>query len=93
MQERPQDRIFCAFLKHKLSTSLALLVMISFTFIIVVKSAFSCHFTMVFLLPGFHELWRSMMSTLLITEVKRQWAMLLLGLMTVLVWEVSDFFC
>ena len=30
----------------------------------------------------FHELWCSMISTCLITEVKQQWSMLVLGWMT-----------
>ena len=32
--------------------------------------------------PDFHELWRSMTSTRLITEVKQQWATLVLGWVT-----------
>ena len=32
-----------------------------------------------------HELWRSMMSICLLTEVKWQWAMLILGWLTTLV--------
>ena len=36
-----------------------------------------------FLSPDFHELWRSVMSICLLTEVKRQWAMLVLGWVTV----------
>ena len=32
--------------------------------------------------PDFHELWRSVMSACLLTEVKRQWAMLVLGWVT-----------
>ena len=37
----------------------------------------------VFLSPKFHELWRSMMSICLFTEVKLQWATLVLGWVTV----------
>ena len=40
---------------------------------------FRGHFS---LSPDFHELWRNMMSTYLLTEVKRQWTMLVLGLVT-----------
>ena len=47
-----------------------------------------------FLSPDFHEMWRSMISTHPINEVKHQWAMLVLGWATVgfhgLVWNVSD---
>ena len=32
-----------------------------------------------FLSTDFHELWRSVMSACLLTEVKQQWAMLVLG--------------
>ena len=35
-----------------------------------------------FLSPDFHEVWCSGMSTCLITEVKQQWAALVLGWMT-----------
>ena len=35
-----------------------------------------------FLSPDFHEFWHSVRSTCLITEVKQQWTMLLLGLVT-----------
>ena len=35
-----------------------------------------------FLSPDFHELWYSGMSTCHITEVKKQWAMLVLGCIT-----------
>ena len=35
-----------------------------------------------FLSPVFHELWHSMMSTCLITEVRQQWATLVLGWVT-----------
>ena len=38
-----------------------------------------------FLSPDFHELWRSVMSICLLTEVKQQWAMLVLG------WVTADF--
>ena len=33
--------------------------------------------------PDFHEFWRSVMSTHLITEVKHQWALLVLGWVTI----------
>ena len=36
-----------------------------------------------FLSPDFHELWCSMMTICLLTEVKQQWAMLVLGWVTV----------
>ena len=39
-----------------------------------------------FLSPDFHELWWSEMSTGLITEVKRQWAALVLGWVTTTVY-------
>ena len=38
--------------------------------------------------PDFYELWRSVMSISLLTEVKGQWAMLVLGTVT-----VSGFCC
>ena len=44
--------------------------------------------------PDFHQLWRSMMSICLLTEVKQQWATLVLGWVTVGVldqlWDVSQ---
>ena len=52
-----------------------------------------------FLSPDFHQLWRSVMSICLLTEVKRQWAILVLGWVTVSVldqqWDVSqlEFLC
>ena len=52
-----------------------------------------------FLSPDFHELWRSVMSICLLTEDKRQWATLVLGLVIVSVldqlWDVSklEFLC
>ena len=36
-----------------------------------------------FLSPDFHRLWRSVMSVCLLTEVKRQWATLVLGWVTI----------
>ena len=38
-----------------------------------------------FLSPDFHELWCSMMNICLCTEIKRQWAMLVLGWVTAVV--------
>ena len=38
-----------------------------------------------FLSPDFHELWPSMMSISLFTEVKQQWAMIVMGWVTTLV--------
>ena len=35
-----------------------------------------------FFVSDFHELWRSVMSACLLTEVKQQWAMLVLGWVT-----------
>ena len=47
-----------------------------------------------FLSPDFHQLWRIVMSICLLTEVKRQWATLVLGWVTVWVldqlWDVSE---
>ena len=47
-----------------------------------------------FLSPNFHQLWHSVMSICLLTEVKRQWATLVLGSVTVSVlhhlWDVSE---
>ena len=40
-------------------------------------------FLVFFLSPDFHQLWHSVMSICLLTEVKRQWAMLVLGWVTV----------
>ena len=39
-------------------------------------------FLFIFLSPEFHELWHSGMTTSLITEVKQQWATLVLGWVT-----------
>ena len=39
-------------------------------------------FNLIFLSPDFRELWHSMMSTCLVTEVKQQWATLVLGWVT-----------
>ena len=36
-----------------------------------------------FLFPDFYELWCSMMSSCLISEVKQQWAALVLGWVTI----------
>ena len=41
--------------------------------------------------PDFHQLWHSMMSTCLITKVKQQWAMSVLGWVTTLVHVSDDF--
>ena len=43
---------------------------------------FFCFFFLVFLSLDFHKLWYSVMSISLSTEVKQQWAMLVLGLVT-----------
>ena len=49
--------------------------------------------TYVLLSSDFHELWDRVMTISLLTEVKRQWAMLVLGLVTVSfrdqLWDVS----
>ena len=47
----------------------------------------------IFLSPDFHELWHSVMSTCLITEVKQEWTTLVLGWVTSSVqYAVSDSF-
>ena len=35
-----------------------------------------------FLSPNFHELWHNVMSTCIITEVKQQWTLLVIGWVT-----------
>ena len=53
------------------------------TFVKARSSRDQVFFLLVRLSPDFHELWRSMMSICLLTEVKRQWATLVLGWVTV----------
>ena len=59
-------------------------------------SSEACASFFIFLLLDFHELWQSMTSTCLITDVKQQWATLVLEwvIVSVLsqVQDVSDFF-
>ena len=43
--------------------------------------------TYVLLASDFHELWHKVMTISLLTEVKQQWSMLLLGWVTVSVWN------
>ena len=50
------------------------------------------HFFHFFLSPNFHELWHSVMSICLFTEVKRQWATSVLGWVTASV-HYSCLFC
>ena len=43
-----------------------------------------------FLSPDFHHLWDSVMSICLLTEVKGQWATLVLEWVTDQLWDVSE---
>ena len=43
--------------------------------------------TYVLLASDFHELWHRAMAICLLTEAKQQWAMLVLGSVTVSVWD------
>ena len=48
-------------------------------------------FSLLFLSPVYHELWHSMMSICLFAEVKWQWAMLVLGWLTMHVFDGFTF--